>query len=483
MHPVSPELPCFEGGKRDRGRRLHPGERLRQLEWDFFMYALYSALLAVFLVITLPYWLLQMLRHGKYRAGLRQRFGAVPPHLLKIAGLKIGDRRTIWVHAVSVGEVVAAGAVVEALKREFPSHQVLVSTTTSTGQKLAARKFGAENVFYFPLDFAFAVWPYIESLRPDLCVIAETEFWPNFLRLAKRGGACVAVINCRISDRSFPGYRRLRFWLPKVLANVDLFLAQTEEDKRRLVEIGAPAARVQVAGNLKFDVAPPPMPSIATSLRASFDQSGAGPVLVCGSTLDEEEGLLLSAFRNILATHPKAVMILAPRHPERFAEVATLVDQLGFRVWRRSLWSGDPLAGSVLVLDSIGELAALYSLATVAFVGGSLVPRGGHNILEPAMYGVPIVIGNHYENFRDIVNVFLSRDAVRVVGMAELALVFMELIENGEERVKLGCNALAALDSQRGATTRTVQALIELVNRESTNEPAGNARRARKAAE
>jgi 3-deoxy-D-manno-octulosonic-acid transferase len=435
------------------------------------MYALYSALLAIFLVLTLPYWLLQMLRHGKYRAGLRQRFGAVPPHLLKLR-----DGRTIWVHAVSVGEVVAVSAVVEALRTEFPSHRVLVSTTTSTGQKLAAKKFGQENVFYFPLDFASATRPYFEALRPQLCVIAETEFWPNFLRLAKRSGARVAVINCRISDRSLPGYRRLRFWLPKVLANVDLFLAQTEEDRRRLVEIGAPPARAQVVGNLKFDVAPPPMPSVATSLRARFDEWGAGPILVCGSTLDEEEGLLLSAFRNILATHPKAVMILAPRHPERFDEVAALVDQLGFRVWRRSLWSGEPLTGGVLVLDSIGELAALYSLATVAFVGGSLVPRGGHNILEPAMYGVPIVTGNHYENFRDIVNSFLSRNAVRVVGMAELALVFMELIANREERAKLGRNALAALDSQRGATAQTVRALKQLMD--ETGAQAANADKA-----
>ena len=229
------------------------------------MYALYSALLACFLLITLPYWLLQMLRHGKYRAGLRQRFGAVPLHLLKLRG-----QHVIWVHAVSVGEVVATSAVVEALRREFPSHRVLVSTTTSTGQKLAAKKFGAENVFYFPLDFAFALRPYLAALRPELCVIAETEFWPNFLRLAKRSGARIAVINCRISDRSLPGYLRLHFWLPKVLKNVDLFLAQTEEDRRRLTEIGAAPEKTSVSGNLKFDVAPPPMPSIAGSLRAAL---------------------------------------------------------------------------------------------------------------------------------------------------------------------------------------------------------------------
>ncbi len=426
------------------------------------MYALYSAVLFLSLVLTLPYWLLQMMRHGKYRAGLRQRFGAVPAALISS-----GERPTIWVHAVSVGEVVASSAVIQAMKEKLPSRRVLISTTTSTGQKLAVRRFGAENVFYFPLDFEFAMRPYLDALRPELVVIAETEFWPNFLRLAKRSGARIAVINCRISDRSFPGYKRFRFWLPRllerVLGNVDLFLAQTGEDRRRLIEIGAAESKTAVTGNLKFDAAPPPSPKIVASLRESFEDSGAGPVLLCGSTLEDEEGSLLSAFRNILVDHPKAVMILAPRHPERFAAVGDLVEQLGFRLWRRSLWSGETLAGGVFLVDSIGELAALYSLATVAFVGGSLVPRGGHNILEPAVYGVPIVTGNHYENFRDVVNFFASRNAVRIVGLAELPLVFMDLIKNEDERKTLGRNALAALESQRGATERTVAALLRLV--------------------
>jgi len=426
------------------------------------MYTLYSALLAVLLVLTLPYWLLQMLRHGKYRAGLRQRFGAVPPAL---AGR--GPKPAIWVHAVSVGEVVASSAVVKALRQTFPSHRVLISTTTSTGQKLAAQRFGAENVFYFPLDFAFAIRPYLDALRPELVVVAETEFWPNFLRLAKRSGARIAVINCRISDRSLPGYKRLRFWLPRLLEksldNIDLFLAQTEEDARRLIEIGAAESKVTVVGNLKFDATPPRLPAIVASLRDSFSYSEARPVLVCGSTLEGEEGPLLSAFRNILANHPKAVMMLAPRHPERFMEVAALVEQLGFRMWRRSLWSGEALTGGVFLVDSIGELAALYSLATVAFVGGSLVPRGGHNILEPALYGVPVVTGNHYDNFRDVVNFFASRNAVRIVGVADLPLVFLELIESVGERTTLGQNARAAFESQRGATGRTISSVLHLL--------------------
>ena len=423
------------------------------------MYALYSALLALALLITLPYWLLQMLRHGKYRSGFRQRFGCLPPHFLQR-----NERRSIWVHAVSVGEVVAASGLVHALRQQFPSHRVVVSTTTSTGQKLAAKKFGPENVFYFPLDFAFAVRPYLAALRPELCILAETEFWPNFLRLAKLSGARLAVINCRISDRSFPSYRRFRSLFAKVLANADLLLAQTEEDRRRLIAIGAAHEKTVVVGNLKFDLASPPPPLIVASLRAACDRSQACPILVCGSTLDDEERLLLSAFRNILATHPKAIMILAPRHPERFAQAADLIEQFGFRMFRRSLWSGESIEGSVFLLDSIGELAALYSLATVAFVGGSLVPRGGHNILEPALYGVPIVIGNHFENFREIVNFFQGREAVRVVGRAELAVVLLELIGNAGMRATLGRNALSALESQRGATTRTLHALAALLN-------------------
>ena len=426
------------------------------------MYPFYSALFAFFLLLTLPYWLLQMLRHGKYRAGLRQRLGAVLPAIRAGRG-----KPTIWVHTVSVGEVVASAAVINELRVKFPTYRVLISTTTSTGQKLAAQRFGAENVFYFPLDFALAVRPYLDALQPKLVVVAETEFWPNFLRLVKDSGARIAVINCRISDRSLPGYKRLQSWIPgllkRTLDNVDRFLAQTEQDRDRLIEIGAAGPKITVAGNLKFDVAPPPTPKIVSSLRESFRHTATEPVLVCGSTLEDEEGSLLSTFPNILAHHPKAVMILAPRHPERFAQVGELVEKLGFRLWRRSLWSGEPLAGGVFLLDSIGELAAVYSLATVAFVGGSLVPRGGHNILEPALYGVPIVTGNHYENFRDVVNFFAARNAVRVVGLAELPLVFIELIENAGERAKLGRNAVAALESQRGATNRTVAALLELM--------------------
>ncbi len=423
------------------------------------MYWLYSALLAAVLVLTLPYWLLQRTRHRKYRAGLSERLGRIPERLAVPA-----THPAIWVHAVSVGEVIAVSSLVAQLRQRFPQHRVAVSTTTDTGQKLARTRFGAENVFYFPLDFAFAIRPYLQFLRPELIVIAETEFWPNFLRLTHESGAQIAVVNARISDRSWPGYRRIRHLVSRVLQQVDLFLTQTQEDARRLADIGAPAKRVHVTGNLKFDVPPPALPPIVASLRASFQQANGGPVIVCGSTVDDEERLLLRAFENVLASHPRAVMILAPRHPERFSQVAQLLEDLGLRFWRRSLWAGDPITGGVLLIDSIGELAALYSLADVAFVGGSLVPRGGHNIIEPAQHGVPILVGTHTENFRDIVGLFQAHDAVRVITPAELPLAFMELISNETERIALGCRAAETLRSQRGATQRTLEALEKLLS-------------------
>jgi 3-deoxy-D-manno-octulosonic-acid transferase len=422
------------------------------------MYLIYSALLAAAMLLTLPYWLLQRMRHGKYGAGLGERLGRIPRRLVAQPA-----RPTIWIHAVSVGEVLAISGLATELTKRFSQHRVVISTTTDTGQKLARTRFDEENVFYFPLDFAFAIRPYLRLLQPKLVVIAETEFWPNFLRLAHASGARIAVVNGRISDRSWPGYRRFRRLLTGVLQRVDLFLTQTAEDARRLVEIGAPPELVRATGNLKFDVPAPAAPPIIASLRAAFQQTQTGPVIVCGSTVEGEEPLLLQAFINILASHPRAVMILAPRHPERFGEVAELLNQLGIRFWRRSLWGGDPILGGVLLIDTIGELAALYALADVACVGGSLVPRGGHNIIEPALHGVPIVVGNHTENFRDIVSLFQSRDAVRVVGPAELPLVLMDLISNPAERAELGRRAAETIRAQMGATQRTMQALETLL--------------------
>lgn len=421
---------------------------------------MYSLLLAVALLLSLPYWLYQSLRHGKYRAGLSQRVGRVPG---RIQAVSSSQGRVIWIHAVSVGEVLAVGSLVQQMRAALPHHRILLSTTTDTGQELARKRFGAENVFYFPLDFAFAIRPYLKTLKPELVVLAETEFWPNFLRLAHAGGAQIAVVNARISDRSWPNYRRFVWALRSMLMNIDLFLAQTTQDSARLQSIGADPERVQTAGNLKFDLPVPPSPSIVERLRKAIAAQGAGPVLVCGSTVEGEEPLLLKAFENLRVEHPRAVMVLAPRHPERFDQVAILIRQLEIRCVRRSQWQGETLAGAVFLVDSIGELAALYALADVAFVGGSLVPRGGHNIIEPAQHGVAIVTGTHTENFRDIVALFQSRDAVRVVGMSELPLVLMQLLKSDAERRALGERAKQTLQSEAGATSRTLEALKGLI--------------------
>lgn len=425
---------------------------------------LYSVALAAGMLVSLPYWLFQMARHGKYRQGFLSRLGRLPARIQ----LPRQEEVVIWVHAVSVGEVLAIAGLVEELRRRFPQHRIFVSTTTDTGQELARKRFGDANVFYFPLDFGFAIRPYLRALRPQMVVIAETEFWPNFLRLAQASGARIAVVNARISDRSWPSYRRFRGLLGRLLANVDLFLAQTPEDAARLQDIGAIPERVRVAGNLKFDMPAPAAPPIIESLRKAMAQAGEGPVLVCGSTVEGEEPLLLRAFENLRVRHGRAVMILAPRHPERFAEVAALLEQMSIQFWRRSVWNGEPLSGGVLLLDTIGELAALYALADIAFVGGSLVPRGGHNIIEPAQHGVAIVVGHHTENFRDMVSLFQSRDAVRIVGPAELPLVLMELLAKDAERRALGRRAAETMQSQVGATARTAGALQELMARPRT---------------
>jgi 3-deoxy-D-manno-octulosonic-acid transferase len=449
------------------------------LEWLSLIYFLYSLLLGTAFLLTLPYWLFQMLRHGKYARGLAEKLGRIPTHLQKHAAspeisLEASaslNQHIIWVHAVSVGEVIAVNGLVAALRSRFPDYRVLVTTTTDTGQEMARKQFGEENVFCFPIDFVFAIRPYLRTLRPELVVIAETEFWPNFLHLAHECGARVAIVNARISDRSWPNYRRFRWALRHVLSHVDLFLAQTAEDAQRLSAIGAEKDRIRTTGNLKFDAAFPEILPIVEKLRRSLAEACAAPVLVCGSTTEGEEPLLLRAFASVLSAYPQAAMILAPRHPERFASVAALLKESGKTFWRRSSWQGEKLSGGVLLIDTIGELASLYALADIAFVGGSLVRRGGHNIIEPAQHGAAILVGEHTENFRDIVDLFRSRDAVRIVSAADFSLVLMDLLAHPEKRKALGRRAAETIQSQTGATRRTLDAIQTLLPASASSEP------------
>src|SRR4051812_15708194 len=311
------------------------------------MYLLYSVALVFALLVTSPFWIWQALRHGKYRAGFSERVGRVPDRLIRT---KPGEN-CIWVHAVSVGEVMAITPLVHALEQKLGTGwRVVVSTTTATGQQLARHRFGDANVFYLPLDFAFALRPLFNALKPKALVLAETEFWPNLLRIAHEKNLRIAVVNARISDRSFPRYKSFRAPLTTVLANIDLFLAQSTPDRDRLLAIGADRARIQVSGNLKFESPAIKQSTLVEQLRSTI----SGPVLVCGSTVEGEEELLLPALKQLFLSHSQATIILAPRHPERFRAVAELLRAHDINFFQRSQWRGQPLSGSVLLLDSIG---------------------------------------------------------------------------------------------------------------------------------
>ncbi|MGC1298438.1 MAG: 3-deoxy-D-manno-octulosonic acid transferase [Alloacidobacterium sp.] len=415
------------------------------------MLLFYSLALVLVLILGSPYWLFRMATSGKYREGLRERLGFVPKRLLARS-----DGPVIWVHAVSVGELLAAARMIEELREKLPGRHIVVSTTTRTGQALARQRFGIENVFYFPLDFAFAVRAYLRALNPRLLVLVETEFWPRLLIECSRAGIPVAVVNARISDRSWPRYMRLRFLWKRLLNNFRLVLAQSETDLTRLRAIGA--ENVCYGGNLKYDIRAAASAAVTKALAGQI--ATGTKVLVCGSTLEGEEQILLSAAPS------DVLVILAPRHPERFEAVARLLERSGKPWVRRSQWMDAPTAlagGTVFLLDSIGELASVYSLATVAFVGGSLVPGGGHNPLEAAQFRVPVVIGPHYENFRAIVERLQAQDAIRIVHPTELRNELTVLFSDEVFAHTIGERAYSVFSSEAGATARAVAALADIV--------------------
>jgi 3-deoxy-D-manno-octulosonic-acid transferase len=453
------------------------------------MMAVYSALLAAVLIVGAPYWLVRMATSGRYRAGLLGRLGRLP------AGLReaVAGRCVIWVHAVSVGEVMAAARLVTELKEllphpsessspgtpsfspqpasspgtpSLPGWVIAVSTTTETGQRLARERMAGMPVFYMPLDFRFSIRRYLNVLRPELVVLMESEFWPRLMRECWSRGIPIAVVNARVSDRSLPRYLRLRaLWRP-LLGYVSLFLAQSEENAERLRRIGAPAERVRVSGNLKYDVRTPSGNAMAEMIGSHLPEGAR--VVVCGSTLEGEERMLLDAWPKILQAEPKAVIVLAPRHPDRFKAVGALVETSGTALQRATEFRerpGEIAAGSVFLLDTIGDLAAVYSLGEVTFVGGSLVPAGGHNPLEPAQFGVPVVVGPSFENFREIVDAMQAKDAIRVVQPQGLAEALCALLTNRADAEAMGERGRRVFEAQAGATQRTVDALMELVER------------------
>jgi len=434
---------------------------------------LYSLLLAIGLIASAPWWLWRMATSGRYREGLRQRLGFVP-HTVRAA---VTGKKVVWVHAVSVGEVLAAERLISELKAALGDGWVVaVSTTTATGQKIARERLVGSPVFFYPLDFAFAVRAWLRVLRPSLFVLVESEFWPRMLVECEKAGVPVAVVNARVSDRSFPRYLRLRrLWKP-LLGTVTLFLAQGEESAERLRLIGAPAERVRVSGNLKYDGPVAKANAMTERLRPLLKNR---KVIVAGSTMADEEHSILKSFYYVREAEPtvlksdlNTVLILAPRHPQRFAEVAALIENFArtgsfvppaIHASELTATQSEIEAGTVILLDTLGDLASVYELGDVAFVGGSLSENGGHNPLEPARFGVPVMMGPYFQNFREIVEQMIAADAICIVSFADyllLAAQFTDLMRDGQE---MGSRGKSFFDARNGATKRTVEALVGLV--------------------
>jgi 3-deoxy-D-manno-octulosonic-acid transferase len=373
--------------------------------------------------------------------------------------LAVSQQRTIWIHAVSVGEVITAATLLPALERAFPDARFVVSVITITGRRVAEDKLGGiAAIFYCPFDFAILVRKVLRAVRPRALVVVETEIWPQLLRESRRAGAVTMIAGGRISDRSFPRYRAIRPFMKRFLAEVDRFCMQNEVYAQRITALGGDEQRIHVTGSLKFDAIAPP---VASGARV-FPKNRR--VLVAGSTLDSEEASLLRIFESLSRDAPELFLVLAPRHPRRFDGVAELVRRRGHRVARRSAPGDDVDSADVMILDTLGELASLYERADYVFVGGSLVDWGGHNIIEPASKGKPVVFGPYMSNFADIAQIFVDGDAaVQVKNTSELESVLRDWLENPRRVAELAANAARVIAVNRGASDRTAAVLKELM--------------------
>ena len=428
------------------------------------MFTLYSFLLTVGFILMSPVFLL---KREKYASGFWQRLGFLP-------GFAPDERRVVWLHCVSVGETNAARPLVEELKKKFPAHRLIISTTTRTGQNHARNIFKdqAETVFYFPFDFKFSVRRALRNFQPAAVLLMETELWFNFLREASKNGVKTAIVNGRLSEKSFKRYSYIKNFIRRVLSYVDLALMQTNRDAKRLMSLGTHPGKVRVTGNIKFDQ------SFETSdltgaLRERFAVSKDAPLIVAASTHEREEKWILEAFKLLwkdsLENLPR--LLIVPRHPERFGEVAEIIEKTGFDWVRRS---ADPSesdkTAEIILLDSIGELRAALPLAEIVFVGGSLIPHGGQSILEPAVAEKAIITGFYTMNFDAAVKEFLDKNALIQLpetneeSIAEdLARVFAELLKDAEKRAELSKNALETMQENRGATAKTIETLKQIL--------------------
>ncbi len=426
------------------------------------MYVLYSLAMVALFVVASPYFVYQAIRYRKYVGSLGERLGLLP------VSFNLDGEASIWIHAVSVGEALTARAVAADLKERYPRLRLYVSTTTMAGQQIARRSFPmADGFFYFPIDLSFIVERVLRVVKPRLFIMMETEIWPNLLRACRRRGVRTMILNGRISARSYPRYRLVRPLFRRVLGLVDRFCMQGEESARRIIELGAPPDRVTVTGSLKFDAlrVPGPPGRGADRVMRFFQVTPGRPVVVAGSTMPGEDEMVLEAFARIRMLSHHALLIIAPRRPERFEEVERLAREAGFRTVRRTELAIDaePRA-DVVILDTIGELAQLYQVAMVVFVGGSLVDTGGHNILEPAIYGKAVVFGPYMQNFAEIAEAFLQHEAgVQVRTASELEAALVDLLKNRNRRERLGEAARALVEANKGAGAKTLAAIADVL--------------------
>lgn len=431
------------------------------------MYLIYSLLLTIGFLVLLPRFAIDALRTRKYVTGLGQRLGNIP-------NLAASDRRVIWLHCVSVGETEAARPLVRALRERFPSARLVVSTTTVTGQQVARKAFAedAAAIFYFPIDWGWTVRRVLGTLNPSLVLIMETELWPNLLRECRHRSIPVALINGRISQTSYGRYRRIPAFMRQVLGDLSVAFMQSEDDAERISALGLSKDRISIFGNLKFDSSVSTKLDLTRELQNRFALNPPNPLVIAASTHAPEESIVLDAFKAIRESESgqSARLLIAPRHPERFSEVAKLIADSGMSWARRSeLPNGKDEICKVILFDSIGELRAVFPLADIAFIGGSIVSHGGQNVLEPAAQGVCVITGAHTHNFAAITKALLAKDALIQLpdvslteAAAELASSVIQLLANADRRQAVAARALAVCDHNRGATQRTVDRIANL---------------------
>jgi 3-deoxy-D-manno-octulosonic-acid transferase len=429
------------------------------------VYLLYSVLIVTFFLVTSPYLAWQAVRYRKYIGSLGQRLGYLP------ITFNLDGEESIWIHAVSVGEVLTARALLPQLRERYPRLRLFLSTTTMTGQDIARNSLQyVDGVFYFPFDLGFVVNRTLRLVKPRLFIMMETEIWPNLLRACRRAGVRTVVVNGRISSRSYPRYRLARPFFRRVLTDVDRFCMQSDESARRIIDMGADPAKVVVTGSLKFDSLE--LPGAATPADRGpnrvlryFRISADRPVVIAASTHKGEEEPVFEAFQRIRARLPGTLLIIAPRKPERFDEVEQIARRGGWNVARRNDLPVDAEPRhDVVVLDRIGELAQLYQVATAVFVGGSLVDQGGHNILEPAVFGKAIVFGPYMQNFAEIARAFVENDAaVQIRSGRELEHALLGLLTDPVRRARLGAAARALVEANRGARGKTMTAIARVL--------------------